>query len=102
MRSTGSGMEAGEARGGWIGLALRALSERLLAIEPPSLWTLTVDGALAGALVREGHAYRLRLVDGAEPRLADLDGGLHDIDRIEQALASRLAGQRFVLRGVPA
>lgn len=102
MRSTGPGIEAGEARGGRICAVLRALSGRLLAMDPPSMWTLTVDGALAGALMREGDAYRLMLVEGADRRLADLDGCLHDIDRVEQALASRLAGQRIVLRGVPA
>lgn len=102
MPSTDRLIEAGATGGSRIGAALRALSGRLFAVEPPSMWTFTVDGALAGALMREGQTYRLRLVDGADRRLADLDGGLHDIDRVEQALAVRLAGRRIVLRGVPA
>jgi hypothetical protein len=86
-------MSAGAAEPHETGLkgALAALRRVMAPADHLALWTLTLDGAVAGALMREGGTYRLDLF-GTEAETRDLVAEADDIAALEAALSSRLGG----------
>lgn len=71
--------------------ALAVLRRTFAPADHLALWTLTLDGAVAGALMREGGSYRLDLID-AEAKAEDLVAEAGDIATLEAALSRRLGG----------
>jgi len=71
--------------------ALAVLRRTFAPADHLALWTLTLDGAVAGALMREGGSYRLDLID-AEAIAEDLVAEAGDIATLEEALSRRLGG----------
>ncbi|MBN8938082.1 MAG: hypothetical protein J0H01_01265 [Rhizobiales bacterium] len=92
------GGETGGTSGNAFGRMVATIRRSFAAEDHCRLWTLTVDGAVAGALFREGDRLELALFDGADPRLADFDGPVREPAALEQALAARLGGAGDVSR----
>ncbi|MGK3891097.1 hypothetical protein, partial [Enterococcus faecium] len=65
------GGETGKATGNAFERMVATIRRSFAAEDHCGLWTLTVDGAVAGALFREGDQLELALFDGADPRLSD-------------------------------
>jgi hypothetical protein len=100
VQAAGSTAQTGFAR------AVSAVRRAFAPADHLGLWTLTVDGAVAGALFREGGTYRLALFEGSDPRLAGVEEPITDVPALEQALSDRLAAAggngRVRLQLVPA
>ncbi|MBL8570662.1 MAG: hypothetical protein JNK84_16440 [Phreatobacter sp.] len=71
--------------------ALATLRRTFAPADHLALWTLTLDGAVAGALLREGGSYRLDLV-GREAETRDLLANADGIAVLENQLSARLGG----------
>lgn len=100
------GGKTGETTGNAFGRMVATIRRSFAAEDHCGLWTLTVDGAVAGALFREGDRLELALFEGADPRLSDFGGPIRDPALLEQALAARLGDMgdapRVKLSQVPA
>ncbi|QCI65019.1 hypothetical protein [Phreatobacter stygius] len=101
------GGKTDETAGGRFGRMFATIRRSFAAEDHYGLWTLTVDGAVAGALFREGDLMELTLFDGADPRLAGFDGPVNEPALLEQALAARLGetvgtASRVKLSPIPA
>jgi hypothetical protein len=56
--------------------AFATLCRVLAPADHLALWTLTLDGAVAGSLMREGGEFRLSLFEAPDDDLAALEGTL--------------------------
>lgn len=86
-------MSAGTAGHHGIGLAraLAAIRRTLVPAGHLAFWTVTLDGRVAGALMREGEVCRLSLFD--ESRTAAMDAAATDLAALERELSARLGGK---------
>ncbi len=86
-------MSAGAAEPHETGLrgAFAALRRVIAPADHLALWTLTLDGAVAGSLMREGGSYRLDLF-GSGAETGDLIAETGDIAALEGVLSHRLGG----------
>jgi len=59
--------------------------------EETALWTIAVQGRLAGSLVRESGVWRLTWFNGADRRLASFSGPVDgNLEALSAALSDRL------------
>ena len=93
----------GEATASRFGRLFASLRQSLAGADHHGLWTVTVDGVMAGALLRTGAKLELSLFEGADPRLAGFEPLAREPSEIEHALSARLGGpDRVRLTPVPA
>jgi hypothetical protein len=73
--------------------ALAALRRVLAPADHLALWTLTIDGAVAGSLMREGGDFRLSLFEASSDELTGLARATDDLASLECVLSQRLGGE---------
>ncbi len=73
--------------------ALAALRRVLAPADHLALWTLTIDGAVAGSLMREGDEFRLSLFEASNDDLTNLAREADDLAALEGALSRRVGGE---------
>jgi hypothetical protein len=73
--------------------ALAALCRVLAPADHLALWTLTLDGAVAGSLMREGGEFRLSLFEASNDDLANLAREADDLAALEGTLSRLLGGE---------
>jgi hypothetical protein len=72
--------------------AFATLCRVLAPADHLALWTLTLDGAVAGSLMREGGEFRLSLFEAPDDDLASLAREADDLAALEGTLSRRLGG----------
>jgi hypothetical protein len=92
QRRCGVSIGTAEQHGSGLRGALAALRRSFAPADHLALWTLTLDGAVAGSLMREGDRFRLSLFGASADDLASLARDAADLPALEGALSRRLGG----------
>jgi hypothetical protein len=90
----GGGRTATAGQASRLTRVLRALGRPFVSADYCAIWTVTVDGALAGTLFKEGERLILSVRDDADPRLRPFAGLVADPDRLEERLGTAIGAPR--------